>query len=242
MRNLKFLFSVSLVALWSGLASADLLWTQPVHAPGTANNNGISAFQGTLAPDQYDREVADDFSTGGETWLVDTVRTHWVKFDPNDPNPITGGTISFFQRTGAGGVGALVATASNVAFGQAAGPGAYFGRPEIVLTATFNPIALGPGEYFVMFQPNVDHNWFWLTHDNHAVSNILSPMHLQRGPNNSGTDPTWPTSWAPGIGIFGLNYDMAFHIEGSRVVIPEPAAALLLLGAAVGFVGYRRRK
>lgn len=242
MRYLKLVLTACAVTLWSGLASADLLWTQPVHAPGATGGNGLSAFQGTLGANQFDREVADDFSTGGETWLVDTVRTHWVKFDPNDPNPITGGTVQFFQRTGAGGVGALVATATSLSISQAAGPGTYFGRPEIILTATFDPILLGPGDYFMHFQPNVDHNWFWLTHDVYANSNILSFVHIQRGPNNNGTDAGWPASWASGSTVFGNDFDISFHIEGTRVVIPEPTASVLLLGAALGLIGYRRRK
>jgi hypothetical protein len=214
------------------------LWNQPPHTPGASGGNGLSGFRGNLSGSEYDRQLADDFQVPAPGWFVDTIITSWVQFTAGDPTPITAVNFAFYEKTGAGGVGALVTSGSTTTFTRTTGPGTYFGRPEQVITATIPTVTLLPGEYFAHVQLVVNHNWFWLTSS--PTYTWGSVAHLRRGPGaGAGVDPTWPTEWTPTTGaVFNAPYDLAFKLDG--VVIPEPGT-MLALGAGLALLAARRR-
>jgi hypothetical protein len=215
------------------------LYTQAVHTPGASGGNGFSAVRMNLSGSEYDRQAADDFNVTGPGWLVNGISSSWVQATVGDPNPVTDIRVSFFERTGSGDVGSLIATATGVSVTRTTGPGTYFGRPEEILRANFNAIVLNPGSYFVMFQPVVDHNWFWLT----AGGQLDSAAHIRRGPETgAGIDTNWPTEWTavgPNNPVFTSVSDLNFTVHGE--VVPEPAT-LAALGIGAVALMRRRRK
>lgn len=239
---MKNLLAIAFAVTFAASANAQL-WSQGPHAPGAEGGDGLSTFYGTIdgGVNTWDRQLADDFLVDGPGWIIDSVSAHYVKFDPADVNPLTGMNVSFWEKTAAGGVGSLVATAMNVVASTAAGPGTYFARPELIGTADFDPITLMPGEYFVKIQPVVDHNFFWLTST--PDNQWGSFAHFRRGPDTSaGIDETWPSEWtATGTAgsAFANAHDVAFSIDGEPV--PEPAT-MLALGAGLAALAARRRR
>jgi hypothetical protein len=236
---MKFVTIASL-AMLAAISSAQL-FSQAPHVPGTANNNGLSAFKGVLAPDNYDRMVADDFVVTGGGWSIDRVVSNWLQFTPGDANPITSMTVNFYDGTG-GVVGSLINSQSITTVGRTTGPGTYFSRPEQILDVSLTPVNLGPGTYFMMLQPNVDHNWFWITHQGVTVNG--SAAQIMRGPTAGPTiDTTWPSTWTPtgpANPAFTTAYDAAFQLYGNPV--PEPASMAVLGLGALALLRKRRSK
>lgn len=240
---MKHLLVLSFAAAFAVSVNA-ALWTQGPHVPGATGGDGLSTLLGTLdnGVNTWDRQIADDFAVGGPGWIVNSVSAHFVQFTNGDANPVTGVNVTFFEKTGAGGVGAVVANAMNVAVNVANGPGTYFGRTERIVTASFDSIVLNPGDYFVKFQPVVNHNWFWLTST--PTNQFGSFAHIRRGPlASAGIDGTWPTDWTQtgqGNPVFANPHDVAFSIDGQ--VVPEPATMLALGAGLAALVARRRRK
>jgi len=237
----KLLTLLSFAAL-GGYAFAIDLYTQSPHTPGASGADGLSGFTGDLGSGMFDRDIADTFTVTGLGWTVNQVRSSWVQFTNGDTNPVTAVNVEFYMDTG--GVGALVAAATNVTVGVSDGPGTYFGRTEKIITSNFDSVNLAPGNYFVHIQPVVNHNWFWLTSDPTTAVQGL-PAHFRRGPNTDPTlDTTWPSAWTPTPGpgpIFSGAHDVNFVVAGQPV--PEPATmAALGLGLATLVARRRRRK
>jgi len=232
---MKKIVIASMLACAFSAASAVDLYSQAPHTPGASGGNGMSAvFDGGFSGD---RQVADDFTVTGAGWAVNELVSSWVQFTDGNSSPINSVNVAFFNKTG-GTVGSMVGSAS-ASVSVATGPGTYFSRTERIVTATFADINLAPGDYFVMIQPNVAHNWFWLTATPTTAVQGAS-AHFRTGNGESG----WPSTWTPtGTGdIFNSpagGHDANFIVRGSAV--PEPATmAVLGLGAAA--LLRRRRK
>lgn len=235
-------FGALAVLIGASVASQAQLYSQAPHTPGAAGGNGLSSFAGGLPtpPPMYDRQVADDFTVTGAGWSINRVTSNWVQATVGDANPVTQMNIAFYNSV-AGSVGSLVATATSGAIVRSTGPGTYFGRPEQILDQAITPVVLGPGNYFVMIQANVNHNWFWLT-SSPTTPIAGSPAQYRVGPlNTAGNDTTWPTSWIPtGTGsIFTAASDQAFALYGTPV--PEPATMLAFAFGGVALLAARRR-
>jgi hypothetical protein len=221
-----------------GAANAQL-WNQVVHVPGAAGNNGLSAFRGTLdgGTSQYDRQVADDFTVSGGGWNISSVTTNWVQFTPGDPNAVTGVNWAIYNSTGAG-VGTLVEDGTTNSFTRMTGPGTYFTRPEEIIVANISPATIGNGDYFMMVQLIVDHNWFWLTASSPAANGLST--HLRNGPA-SNQDPTWPANWTSSEdAVFLASFDASMRIDGQ--VVPEPGTFIAIGIGLAGLALARRRK
>lgn len=235
---------LAIVGLMSAVGAANgQLFVQAPHVPGSAGNNGLSAFQGGLPtpPPMFDRQVGDNFTVTGPGWVINRVLSNWVQLTVGDANPVTAMNIDFYTFT-SGSVGSLVASRVSTAVTRSTGPGTYFARPEQILDATISPVTLAPGSYFVMIQAVVNHNWFWLTHNNGTA--VVDPAQIRRGPlTSAGNDTTWPTTWmATGSGnpVFTTAYDQAFALYGS--VVPEPGTIAVLGFGALAALARRRRK
>lgn len=219
-------------------ANAVVLYEQPPHTPGATGGNGLSAFFGNLGDPSvvYDRQIADDFNVPAPGWIIEKITTSWVQFTAGDPNPITAMNYAVYNNTGTG-VGSLVTSGSAASFTRSTGPNSYFGRPEQLLAMDVN-IALGPGSYFIMVQPTVNHNWFWITSSPTTTFGLSA--HLRRGPGAVNSDPTWPTNWtSTENAIFLARYDQSMKLEGQ--VIPEPAT-LAVVGFGLAALAARRRR
>lgn len=236
MRKLALLAAVAAISV---VASAQL-YVQNPHAPGAAGANGLSAFKGNLGTvgQDYDRQAGDDFTVTGPGWSINRIVSSWVQFTPGDANALTQMNIAFYNISG-GVVGSLIATRTGTA-ARSTGPGTYFGRPEEVVDSNFAAVNLAPGNYFVMVQANVNHNWFWLT-SSPTTPIAGSAAQIQRGPGTLGVDATWPATWqatGPGNAIFPTAYDQNFKLYGTAV--PEPASMAALGLGALALI--RRRK
>jgi hypothetical protein len=237
MRKLALLAAFAAISM---VASAQL-YVQNPHAPGAAGANGLSAFKGNLGvpADNYDRQVGDDFTVTGPGWSINRVVSSWVQFTAGDTNAVTQMNLAFYNISG-GVVGSLVASRTGTAV-RSIGPGTYFGRPEEVIDSTFAAVNLAPGNYFMMVQTQVNHNWFWLT-SSPTTPIAGSAAQIQRGPGTTGAaDPTWPVTWTPtgpSNPIFTTAYDQNFKLYGTAV--PEPASLAALGLGALALL--RRRK
>jgi hypothetical protein len=216
--------SLTAVVLMLAGASSALgqitLYQQNPHTPGAAGANGLSGFRGLLGGLAYDRMIRDNFTVpSGLGWTVSKVVTHWVQFTNNDVNPVRAWRVSFYN---AGGLfhSAAVTNSTITVLGNI-----YFSRNERLITNDITPVKLPPGSYWVHVQPEVDHNWFWLTSS--PTTPIFAPSaQIQRGPTAGGTDPAWPASWTdtgPTDGVFGVAYDVAFKIIGKENTDDCPA-------------------
>ena len=223
---------VALLAV-GGAASAIDLYTQPPHTPGAPGGNGYSGLFGI----GLDRQLADDFTVTGPGWHVNEFVSSWAQLTDGDANPVTSVNISIFNKS-AGTVGSLV-SAQSASVAVAVGPGTYFSRTERVITATISTVTLAPGDYYVMFQPVVAHNWLWLT------STPTTPVsgtsgHFRTGNGEAGWPTTWTaTSSTDGTFNFGPQ-DFSLIVRGSA--IPEPGSMIALGIGAVALLARRRRR
>ena len=106
----------------------------------------------------YDREIIDDFVvpaewqvTGGEYRVVTNSGT----------SSIQGTIVSFFQDSGGPSTtefATVTATITCTLTGDV-----YFGRPEILVTCSFDTVTLPPGTWWVCFQTQPPENVFTLT-------------------------------------------------------------------------------
>ncbi len=185
---------------------------------GTDGSNGYSEAEASVFG-AY-RSTLDDFTLTAATSITGFFG-QYISFSGALPAG-TGMNISFYADA-AGTPGAFIATTSSTGYSEALSGNNWFGRDEVVNHATFSPVVLGAGTYWVEMQ----------------IVNVENDFHMV----HAGT--TGSEAWVnyadigtgPGSVFFGTAADMAFALEGD--VIPAPSA-VALLGLA-GLAGRRRR-
>jgi len=156
--------------------------------------NGLScvAFPG------YDREIIDDFVVPVE-WQV--TGGDYRVLTNSGTTSIQGTIVSFFQDSGGPSTteyASVTATITCTPTGDF-----YYGRPEILVSCSFDTVTLSPGTWWVCFQSQHTENVFTLTAPVQG-----SPVYL------SYPDQAYPR-WTPGSTVFGVDYDMAWLLTGT---------------------------
>ena len=148
------------------------------------------------------REVCDDFLAGG-VWMVDGGEFRFVTYYGYGPEAISGVSVMFYNDIG--GVpetvpfATLTATYSGVLTGDY-----YFGRPETLMTFSFDLTVLNPGTYWVDILPTASDNIFWLTSAGYGSEVYLSYPDLGYA------------KWTAGHIVFGSYfYGVSFKLTGN---------------------------
>lgn len=220
---------VVFVVAQAGVASADVLYSQPNDRPSEA-----SFFSDAVEGQFFNQRVADNFTLGADS-TVDAVR-FWggsQNFQFASPANMASWTVRIFGADGSGGV-----DLGNEVFAQTYLNG---GDPAMTMSATGDlnlgggqvfehfaqtgGVSLAAGDYWVsvgatLVNPGAD-AWVWA---GSTVGDLVNATDFYDANGFIVFDPTFN--------------DLAFEIEGT--VVPAPASA-----AAIGFaglVGLRRRR
>ncbi|HRJ25937.1 MAG TPA: hypothetical protein PLO61_00330 [Fimbriimonadaceae bacterium] len=175
-------------------------------------------FSVLVAPDQSDRQLADDFTvTDANGWTINSVEGHFTRTtDSSFPTSIN---VTFFQKS-AGLPGAVVTT-QNIPWASVTNvDGGLFGTNAITrrYQIPITPVNLAAGDYFMMIQPvsPAGINSFWFSSSpNTPIAG--SPAAYQRGAASTGpTDSGFPATWtASGSGTFATAFDLTMRLEGT---------------------------
>lgn len=209
------------------------------HGRATLWDQSFTNFIGTVDQDfpdfaTYSTVEVDDFSTGGQSWNVDTVVTYFTYGFGFWPGSTTA-QLSLYKKTGSmpgagdhmGNLGSVPATIYNL------------GNALAVVADTSGVGALQGinGDYWIGLTPTVAFGSYG--QEFHLLSGNATIMDGARNRNEGGSFGVG-TDWVDGPGLFGglPNTDHCFTLGGD--VVPAPsAAALLALGGI--FAGRRRR-
>lgn len=168
-------------------------------------NNGIAAVYGGR------RALLDDFIVpAGQGWFVGELlhRHVWATFPPGSGN----GMEIAIRRDDAGSPGTLEAAATVLSYVEVPTGRFFFGRAEAFSRTEFDPIALGPGHYWLEALVVGPESNFWLTRD--AVANEECWVdYADVNGLESGTDR------------FGTTADLAWCVGG---IVTAPPGGLTL--------------
>lgn len=203
-------------------------------------DQSFTNFVGTVDQDfpndfpAYSTVQVDDFSTGGNTWNVNTVVTYYTYGSGLWPTSCSA-QLSLYSKTGSmpgagdfmGNLGSVPATIVNL------------GSALAVVADTSGVGALQGinGDYWIGLTPSLDFTVYFQEFHLLSANPTIGDGARSR---NAGGGFGIGTDWVDGPGLFaGLpNNDHCFTLDGD--VVPAPsAAALLALGGV--FAGRRRR-
>jgi len=204
----------------------------PVATPNASNDptlwdnglpdgrNGLSCTFWAAYP--LDREVVDDFNNT-EPWTVTDGHFRIVTNSGGGPEMIQGVNVFFYQ--GAKGPFTTRFATRTATFAAYLTGAYYFGRPEIAVDCSFDPVNLTAGTWWVCFQPVLDDNCFWLTTVGSGSSVYVSYP-----------DIVYP-KWTFGYNVFGAYYDVSFRLTGttggpSEIVIDDSDPGFLVYQGA----------
>lgn len=194
---------------------ADLLWDN-----GDTNGaNGVSHLGDPRRSILEDFTIADDAG-----WSLTDF--HTVQLWSSGASGVgTGYELSFWSDN-AGAPGAPIASANVTNYSEVDSGRVWFGRPEMAIDVDFDPIVLGPGNYWVEMRIIGPENSFQMVRDAPAQGSQLWTNYDDLG------------GLLPGSDTFGAEFHVAFNLTGT--VVPAPGSfALLGLG---GFAAIRRRR
>lgn len=219
-----------------GSSSAGTLNFQRATLWDQSTTNGIGTIDQDFPNDfpTYSTVEVDDFSTGGQTWNVNTVVTYYTYGSGLWPSTCNA-QLSLYSKTGSmpgsgdvmGNLGSVPVTIYNL------------GSALAVVADTSGVGALQGinGDYWIGLTPSLDFTVYF--QEFHLLSGLPTIMDGARSRNQGGSFGVG-TDWVDGPGLFGglPNNDHCFTLAGD--VVPAPgAAALLALGGV--FAGRRRR-
>jgi len=162
--------------------------------------NGVSCVLWPAYP--LDREVIDDFTVPAGGWSVCDGHFRIVTYSGAGPEIIDAVRVFFYKSTGPCEPDMQLYKALDTTFNAYLTGDVYFSRPEIAVDCQFDCIDLGPGEWWVCFQPEMDDNSFWLTTTESECSIFVSYPDLGA--------PKW--TW--GFYQFDDYYDVSFMLTG----------------------------
>ncbi|HMP80478.1 MAG TPA: PEP-CTERM sorting domain-containing protein [Pirellulaceae bacterium] len=229
---------------------ADELWNNGpmiTHAGGMSNGADRSAIGtgGTLfgfgVQQTAGNRMADDFSVGGLGWFVDSIRLFTYQTGSSTTSTLTGVTLRIWDGLpqasnlvwGDETTNVLAATGFTNIYRTTGTVNNDFNRPIMFVDINLGGLNLGPGTYYLDWSLSgslASGPWAPPVADPSNV--LIAGNALQRvgaaGVYNPALDGT--TQMA-----------LPFIINGTAIVIPEPATGALLIGL-LGMFAVRRRK
>jgi hypothetical protein len=159
-----------------------------------------------------DREVIDDFVVEDEKgWKIQDGHFRIVTYYDSEPSAIKAVKVIFYPNRGANCSPDQEHLEMRIAKFRAYYTGAvYFGRREIAVDCNFSTVEVGPGRWWVCFQPEIDENCFWLTAENKECPIFVSYPGLGF--------PKWTESMV----ALGEKYDVSFRLTGVKKTSKTP--------------------
>jgi hypothetical protein len=183
--------------------------------------NGVSCCYYAGYP--LDRLIADDFDIALGAWNVNGGSFRMVANAGTGSASVLGVKVFFYQDDSL--KPALTAFATPTATFTAVDTGdLYFGRPEILVTVTFDPVELTTGKWWVCFQPIINDNAFWLTSS--MIGEAIYLIYPDQG----------FTQWTKGSVVFGSDYSVSYTLTGSAASMPKLELGEINLGLGVSTV------
>lgn len=172
----------------------------------------------------FTREVIDDVHLSDDQ-LITGGSFRVITYSGAGPGEITGVTINVYPDVDGVPDPTLYATRT-ASFTATLTGSAYFSRPEILYTCSFDAMVLPAGTWWVGFYPTSVENTFWLTSTKTGTSEIYLSY------PDEGYD-----KWTAGHVVFSNSYDVSFTLSGVHAVdTTPPVTNCVLIGDRNGSV------